>query len=493
MAGLAQSRPRTSLAGSLHLAQAPVARLGALVGIGPQLSRYALVSLAALALDFALYLLLMTAGLGAVTAGVLGYAAGTGLHYVLSTRFVFDAAATDKVQARLFGEFVLSGIAGIGITALVIALGTGTLGLSALPAKVLAAGISFLAVFALRRTVVFARTDIGRTWGLAPNDGAGAPASSVAQVLAELRRTPEAVRAAWLLALATGISVVVLARLTGVGIIWEEFWTLPALASAMGLLGLLLRAHGRWRRIGDVAEAAALLGLLAVFVPLLTCILARSSLPLADRQLIAWDAALGLDWPRIVALLKEHETASLILSHAYASLMHQPTLLLLVLGAAGLTCRLQQFVLAWAAALLMTALVFPLAPALGGYLHYGIQPADVPFIKVHAAWLHATVLEPLRNGTMTELGRLALEGIVTFPSFHASAAILLAWGFWGVPFVRWLALPVNVAMLVSCLFVGAHYVVDLIAGALVAWAGLVLAGWFAGSAAHRAELAWTAR
>ena len=132
------------------------ARLHALIGIGPQLSRYALVSLAALALDFSLYLALTSGGMKPVLAGVIGYAAGTVLHYVLSARFVFDAAATDKVQARLFGEFALSGLVGIGITALVIALATGA-GLAALPAKVLAAAVSFLLVFALRRNFVFAR------------------------------------------------------------------------------------------------------------------------------------------------------------------------------------------------------------------------------------------------------------------------------------------------------------------------------------------------
>ena len=94
-------------------------------------------------------------------AGVIGYALGTGLHYVLSTRFVFDARATDKVHARLFGEFALSGIAGMGITALVIALATQAAGLAALPAKVLAAGASFIMVFALRRAVVFSPRSFG--------------------------------------------------------------------------------------------------------------------------------------------------------------------------------------------------------------------------------------------------------------------------------------------------------------------------------------------
>ncbi len=150
------------------------ARLHALIGIGPQLSRYALVSLAALALDFSLYLALTSGGMKPVLAGVIGYAAGTVLHYVLSARFVFDAAATDKVQARLFGEFALSGLAGIGITALVIALATEVAGLAALPAKVLAAGVSFLLVFALRRGVVFStrgcREAVGALGGLLLRD-----------------------------------------------------------------------------------------------------------------------------------------------------------------------------------------------------------------------------------------------------------------------------------------------------------------------------------
>lgn len=156
MGRIAESRSRPGLAEQLELAQLLPARLQALIGIAPQLSRYALVSLAALALDFSLYLALTAASMNPVLAGVIGYATGMGLHYVLSTRFVFDAAATDKVHARLFGEFALSGVAGLAITALVIALATNVMGLPALLAKVLAAGISFLAVFALRRIVVFA-------------------------------------------------------------------------------------------------------------------------------------------------------------------------------------------------------------------------------------------------------------------------------------------------------------------------------------------------
>jgi putative flippase GtrA len=106
----------------LRVSRAPDRR--ALIAVLPQLSRYSLVSALALALDFTVYLALTKWGTSPPLAGAIGYALGTGLHYLLSTRFVFDARATDKVQARLFGEFALSGLAGMGITALVIALAT---------------------------------------------------------------------------------------------------------------------------------------------------------------------------------------------------------------------------------------------------------------------------------------------------------------------------------------------------------------------------------
>ena len=319
------------------------------------------------------------------------------------------------------------------------------------------------------------------------------PQSSAERLLAELARTSPAMRAAWVLTLLLSASVPLLAPFAGVAIAWHEFWTLPALAAAVGVTGVLLRTQGRWARLGDVAEVAGALGLLAVLVPLLTCMLARTAAPLADRQLIAWDAALGFDWLHLVTQLKDQQTLTLVLCHAYASLMQQPTVLLVALGLARLTRRLQQFALAWTIALVGTALVFPFLPAVGGYLHYGFTPADFPFIKVHAAWLHATVLEPLRNGTMTELGRVALEGIVTFPSFHTSAAVLLAWGFWGVRLVRWLALALNAAMIASCPIVGAHYIVDLIAGGVLAWGAIIVARRLGAPATQHAELVWVSR
>ena len=127
------------------------------VAVAPQLALYTLVSGACLACDLALYLSLTAMAIAAALAGAIGYAAGLVLHYALSVRFVFDAAATAKASAQLFGEFALSGLVGLGITTLVIWLATDVAGASALVAKIPAAAASFMGVFALRRMVVFAR------------------------------------------------------------------------------------------------------------------------------------------------------------------------------------------------------------------------------------------------------------------------------------------------------------------------------------------------
>jgi putative flippase GtrA len=131
-------------------------RLQPLLAILPQFSRYTLVSGLALVLDFFIYLLIAAGGTRLAVAGVIGYACGLGLHYLLSVRFVFDPHAADKAQSRLLAEFALSGLAGMAITALVLAVVADVGGMPLLPAKVLAAGASFLVVFALRRSVVFA-------------------------------------------------------------------------------------------------------------------------------------------------------------------------------------------------------------------------------------------------------------------------------------------------------------------------------------------------
>ena len=121
-----------------------------------QIGRYGLVSVAALGCDFFVFLALAKSGVIPAIAGMAGYALGLVLHFVLSTIFVFDTAATSKTRARLFGEFAVSGGAGLVITAAVITVMTHQLHAAPVIAKLTAVIVSFVIVFLLRRSVVFA-------------------------------------------------------------------------------------------------------------------------------------------------------------------------------------------------------------------------------------------------------------------------------------------------------------------------------------------------
>lgn len=122
-----------------------------------QLVRYTGVSALALALDFAVFMLLTRFDvMSAALAGATGYGTGLVLHYALSVRLVFDASASLKTRRRLFTEFAASGIFGVFTTWSVIHLAVGMLGIGSLAAKGLAVLFSFAAVFMIRRSIIFA-------------------------------------------------------------------------------------------------------------------------------------------------------------------------------------------------------------------------------------------------------------------------------------------------------------------------------------------------
>jgi putative flippase GtrA len=128
----------------------PIARLM------PELSYYTIVSAVALAVDLVLFTALTRGGMRAAVAGLCGYSTGLVLHYILSVRFVFETRGQDKSTVRQFVEFVVSGLIGLAITWLIIAVATEWLHLPALIGKIGAVGMSFIVVFLLRRGIVFA-------------------------------------------------------------------------------------------------------------------------------------------------------------------------------------------------------------------------------------------------------------------------------------------------------------------------------------------------
>jgi membrane-associated phospholipid phosphatase len=206
--------------------------------------------------------------------------------------------------------------------------------------------------------------------------------------------------------------------------------------------------------IANIAEATLLFLAVAILMPFCAVILASTNLPLADPALANIDRALfGLDRHAFVA-----ETAARApgfmraMIWVYNSLTAQPFILLAILFATGRAGRAWTLLLAWALALAICVMTSPLVPA------YGTPPYVLRFIEV---------LDGARDGSLRMLGTPALTGIITFPSFHAAGAAILAWGFRRLPGGSVLV-ALNAVMVASALFVGGHYLIDLIAGVAVA-------------------------
>jgi membrane-associated phospholipid phosphatase len=115
-------------------------------------------------------------------------------------------------------------------------------------------------------------------------------------------------------------------------------------------------------------------------------------------------------------------------------------------------------------------------PAIGTYDILGIVPD--PLRLKPGGYLDGLRDLPLvRDGSLRELDMRKLGGIITFPSFHAAAAVLYLWALWSVWWMRPVALIACGTMLVATPIGGGHFFVDVFAGIAVAVLAIVAARW----------------
>ena len=119
------------------------------------ITRYLVASVIALAFDVALFASMVTLGVDPTMASALGYCTGIIVHWMVSANIVFTGKTRDgaalHVQRVLFAG---SAMVGLAITVVTVEL-LGRAGLYAIAAKGVAVGVSFGAVYAMRKWGVF--------------------------------------------------------------------------------------------------------------------------------------------------------------------------------------------------------------------------------------------------------------------------------------------------------------------------------------------------
>ena len=186
--------------------------------------------------------------------------------------------------------------------------------------------------------------------------------------------------------------------------------------------------------------------------------------PFWDDLLAKGDAALGFDWLSVLAWANEHPVITAIAYGIYMSATFQSVVIPIILAALGRFRALHVSTIALLVTLIVTYTVAALLPALGTYEFYGIDPSHHPNIAVRVASLHVPEIMGVRDGTIINISRFAPTGLVTFPSFHAASAVLLAWSVWHIPYLRFLGLILNILMLAATPLHGSHFLTDVLAG-----------------------------
>jgi len=88
------------------------------------------------------------------------------------------------------------------------------------------------------------------------------------------------------------------------------------------------------------------------------------------------------------------------------------------------------------------------------------------YFGIHYDDHFADIIHRIRDGERA-ISPAQIGGLVTFPSFHVTAALLVAWGGWVMRYLRWPLLLFNLYVCASAIFIGAHYFVDVIGGAVI--------------------------
>lgn len=283
-------------------------------------------------------------------------------------------------------------------------------------------------------------------------------------------------------------------RMSGLHIAIDEFAMVGAIAIGVLWFAWCLRGRGL-ARLATMVEGYALFTAVCITVCLLTFVLATHPHAYFDDALARADRILlpGFDWPHAMLEFAGSGLPVRIANIVYASIGWQPVVLIVLLALGRRERRLWQFMAAWVVTLCVVMAFFAHHPALGAYHHFGIAAGQVPAMLDPVPWNQPRLLLALQDGTIGTISIATLDGIINYPSFHAGAAVLLGYGFWHLPPVRWPFVVLNALMLASAVPIGGHYVVDLVAGVLAAAIGIVAGGWMVAQIAPPPDCVTVAR
>jgi membrane-associated phospholipid phosphatase len=262
--------------------------------------------------------------------------------------------------------------------------------------------------------------------------------------------------APWLIIAGTAIAAAVWTAHAGFavkGIGWAIGGVVPLVAAA-----IYFRSEERFLLCITVLLQVVLF---SSFFALLSYLAVAFAGPLWDNRLAEWDAALGFDLVALLTWKAHHPLLGAILDASYNSMLLQTAAVVVILGFSNDRVPLKLFVLRMMLAGLVTFVFIAALPAEGTPNQYGLTPT--PAQANYLEHLHA-----LRSGALRQFDFGRVEGLATFPSYHAIWSILIAVACFHRSGVRLFFLALNALAILSTLTTGGHYLCDVLGGAVIA-------------------------
>lgn len=199
---------------------------------------------------------------------------------------------------------------------------------------------------------------------------------------------------------------------------------------------------------------------------------------LVDEKLASLDSLLGFRWVPYFVWVTEQPILNEILDISYNSIWWQPLILFMMFIYKKDSFRFGQLQISMSLSVTLVCLVAFFLPALGAYQFHKMTPDQHLGIKLAFTDGMTAPIQWLRQANLPAvLPSFPDLRLVTFPSWHASAAVIYVLSAWTVPFVRWPSILLNILMLAATPVQGSHYLSDMIVGGGLGGIAFALAAW----------------
>jgi hypothetical protein len=264
--------------------------------------------------------------------------------------------------------------------------------------------------------------------------------------------------------------IAVICLIDMIGLSWFG-WRAQSFGHALlGSLGLAM-VQAFYIRVRPRPPIASLAGTVADFIAfsaaaaILSYLATALRFPLIDDTLAAIDDGLGMDWLGFYHWYKSFPLAiKITMNLAYLSDLIQLIILLVVFNFRHILYDTDKFHrgrhLIWCYALtaLTSIVISGLFPAVGEFVRHGVA-LGTPYIPQ---------FQGAYDGTLQVIDLATVEGIITFPSFHAALSVIFiisTYGIWPL-FVP--VLMINLIDVFSTPINGGHYFTDVLVGIVIA-------------------------